>query len=168
MTRITKIAMSGFTALALAVTPMQVQAAPDAADIAKTIAGIAIIGAIANASNNRTSSNPSPVQSLATRHRNSIEGTRIIDGRLDRNPARSDRVRHRILATPIPARCERFLTTNRGTRSVYAARCLSRHYAYADRLPENCKLKVRTGNDRIRSVYGARCLRRNGWQLAQN
>ncbi len=65
----------------------------------------------------------------------------------------------------LPARCLRTIErAGRRDRQVLAARCLKRNDVKLARLPESCKLSVRTDRG-FRSAYGARCVKRNGWRI---
>ena len=169
MTRFVKLALSGLTALSLTMTPMPASAGPDGEDIAKALAGLAVLGIIASAANDRKKRRRNQANTVINNNPyGSIEGSRsprVIEGEIRRrgNQGRVNNQRFRF--TPLPDRCVRVVSTSRGDRTVYGARCLKRNYAYTNRLPERCRLQVRT-NNRIRNVYGARCLRRDGWQVA--
>lgn len=163
MSRFAKLALSGLTALSLSLTPIPATAAPDGEDIAKVLAGLAVIGLIANAANDRKKKPRSQVR--AANPYATIEGSRIIEGKVRRPGELQHRYRG-VRRAALPERCARTLSTSRGDRTVYAARCLNRDYIYARELPSSCKLNVRT-NNRVRTFYGARCLRRDGWQVAR-
>jgi len=167
MSRFTKFVLSGVTAISLALTPMSAAAAPDGEDIAKTLAGLAILGLIANAANERRSSRSTTVRRSNNNAFSTIEGSRVIDGKIRRPGELKHRYRGARRAA-LPDRCVRILTTSRGDRTVYGGRCLSRDYIYASQLPAECKRQVRTNNNRVRTVYSPRCLRRDGWQVANN
>ncbi|MEM7752040.1 MAG: hypothetical protein AAF230_01435 [Pseudomonadota bacterium] len=167
MTRFTKIAFSGLTALSLALTPMSAAAA-DRDDVAKALAGLAVLGIIAAAANDRDNNRNQRVvtQSITNRQFGTIGGNpqrRVIRGEIIR-PGHSNKRQARRAA--LPDQCLRIIRTSRGNRAVYGARCLSNNFAQLNRLPRACKAQVRT-NNRIRQVYTARCLRRDGWQVAR-
>lgn len=165
MSRIAKFALSGLTALSLSLAPMEVSAAPDGEDIAKALAGLAVIGIVASTMNDRKQKRKSeargavPVNPYAT-----IEGPRAIEGEIRRPGEKKNRF-HGVRQAALPDRCVRIVSTDRGDRTAYSARCLQREYIYADQLPAACQVQVQT-NDRVRLVYGARCLQRDGWRVA--
>lgn len=168
MIRLVKIAVSGLTALSLSLAPLPAAAGPDGEDIAKVIAGLAVLGVIAAAAddrNDRKKRNSS--QHVYGGRYGSIEDgspLRVIEGDL-RRPGEwvpKDRGYRRIA---LPDRCLRVVSTSRGNRAVYTERCLKRHYIHVNRLPDRCRLQVRS-DDRTRVVYGARCLQRDGWRVA--
>lgn len=167
MTRFFKFALSGLTAFSLSIAPLPAAADPDGEDIAKVLAGLAVLGIIATAANDRqTDRKKASSLPAAGKSYGSIEDDRFprtIDGKIRRPGERYGGKGAR--RNPLPDRCVRFVTTNRIDRPVYDARCLSKTYAYVNRLPDRCRLHVRTGN-RVRDVYGAHCLRRDGWQVA--
>lgn len=167
MTRFTKVALSGLTALSLALTPLP--AAADSEDVAKALAGLAVLGIIAAAANDRNKRKEKQTQQRVWQtvphgHFGSIEGgRRVIQGEIIR-PGSSNLRQHRRAA--LPDRCLRIVSTSRGNRAVYGNRCLRNNFAQLNRLPERCRVQVRTDN-RVRNAFAARCLRREGWQVAQ-
>ncbi len=163
MLRFTKLALTGVTALGLAMTPVSASANED---LAKVLAGLAILGITAKIIDDR---NDRRRKSTSTVSRfDTIEGgRRVIDGdlrRLDRD--RGVRSPRGARKTPLPDRCLRILDTSRGDRLVYGERCLNRNYAFANKLPDRCERLVRTDRG-LRTVYGSRCLARDGWKVAR-
>ncbi|MDW3224002.1 MAG: hypothetical protein R8G34_14135 [Paracoccaceae bacterium] len=63
----------------------------------------------------------------------------------------------------LPGNCLRSADTRQGRVRYFGQRCLQQSYKFANRLPQNCKVRVR-GQGR---GYEARCLRQNGYQLAR-
>lgn len=168
MTRFTKLALSVATAASLAVTPIPATAGPDGEDIARALAGLAVLGIVASAVNNRdkkrkqqaaTSNLPLGTYGSIDNHR----GNRIIHGDL-RRPGHGSR--QSVKQKRLPDQCLLIVDTNRGARYVYGNRCLNRNYQYAGQLPRNCLREVRTSRG-VRTVYGARCLASDGWRVAQ-
>lgn len=161
MSRFASLALSAITALSLSLTPIPAAAA-DREDIAKVIAGLALLGIVAHAANEREDRK----QVTATRSAGPngiVRGDGVIRGEIRRHGNRNNQY-HGVRRAALPDRCVRILSTARGDRAVYGARCLRQDYIYANQLPSSCKLQVRT-NNRIRHVYGARCLRRDGWRV---
>ena len=160
MTRFSSLALSAVTALGLAVTP--VPAAADGEDIAKALAGLAILGLIAKTVDDRRDRRKA---ASTQTHSNWFDDRRVIDGDIRRidKPRHSDR--RGFKNRPLPDRCLRIVDTDRRDRLVYASRCLDRHYKHANRLPQACERLIRTPRG-LREVYGVRCLRRDGWQVA--
>lgn len=164
----TKLALSGATAMSLALTPMSAQAAPDGEDIAKTLAGLAVLGVIASIASDRNNSRSSRT-TTTTNYQNLIsgpKGRRIIDGEVSRPNNTSD-VKRKYKRVRLPDSCVRILRTSNGNQTVYGQRCLNRNYMFASQLPEQCERQVRT-NGRVRTFYLARCLDRRGWKVARN
>lgn len=168
MTRFAKFALSGLTALSLTAAPLPATAAPDGEDVVKALAGLAVLGIIANQINERDNKRKStaaksrvydPYRSIDRQPRN-----RVIDGTIRRPNEHKDVVRG-ARRTRLPDQCLRIVETAKRDRLVYGKRCLNRNFVHANQLPERCKLIVRNGN-RTRSVYGARCLSRDGWRVA--
>lgn len=166
MSRFAKLALSGLTALSLSLAPLPAAAAPDGEDIAKALAGLAVLGIIATAVNDRDKRRSSQtVRTIPVQPYDSIEGSRVIEGEIRRPGDRTTR-HNGVRRVALPDRCVRIVSTSRGDRTVYGARCLQRDFIYVNHLPASCKVQVRT-NNRIRHAYGARCLRRDGWQVAR-
>ncbi|MEM7718152.1 MAG: hypothetical protein AAF222_03045 [Pseudomonadota bacterium] len=164
----TKFAMSGLTALSISLAPVPAFAGPDGEDIAKALAGLAVIGLIATAAKDRRSKNSSSRTFTTVDPFSTIEGSRApraVEGRIIRPNQRVQRARG-FRQAALPDRCIRLLSTNRGDRSIYSARCLQRHYVYYNQLPRDCRFQVH-GNSRPHIVFGTRCLRRDGWQVAR-
>ncbi len=65
--------------------------------------------------------------------------------------------------SPLPSSC--LIQTRRG-ENVFGARCLQQRYDQSRRLPDNCRITMRTryGNE---AAYDARCLRRGGYDIAR-
>lgn len=168
MTRFAKFALSGITALSLSLAPLPSVAGPDGEDVLKTLAGLAVLGIVANEIQDRKKKRKAtaPAANVYDPYR-SIERHdqgRVIDGTL--RPRHDNRGPNRgVRGARLPDQCLRILETDRGERLVYGQRCLTRNYIYADQLPDRCRLTVRTEH-RDRRVYGARCLARDGWRVA--
>lgn len=169
MTRFAKFALSGLTALSLTLSPLPAAAAPDGEDVLKTLAGLAVLGIIANEINDRDRKRTQQRASTARVYDpyRSIEGhrsPRVIEGTIRRRGESNGRV-NGVRKARLPDQCLRIVETNRGDRLVYGQRCLSRNYIYAQHLPNQCRVTVRTEN-RNRSAYSARCLAQDGWRVA--
>lgn len=141
MTRtVSAIALS----LTIFVTSLTATAAPARADedVAKVLAGLALLGIIA--ATVKANKEPEPVARGNHRaHRPHV------------TPRRSER---RKVA---PRRCLRDQWTHRGVRQVYGAGCL-RNTAQA-KPPRACLRDART-NSGPRRFYTKRCLRKHGWR----
>lgn len=123
----------------------------DNRDLARVLAGIAALAVIGKAISDRNDDDRVAKTAPVTRHRN------IAPRPLPRRAARH----------ALPVNCERRLRTRDGNlRRMFGARCLERHYQYANDLPRSCARQVELGRDR-RWAYGARCLRKNGFTVAQ-
>ncbi len=167
MSRIRNIALSTATAFSLALTPAPVAA--DSSDVAKVLAGIAILGIAAKVIDDRRDRRETVTSSRVLNQRfGTIDGDRrIIDGEFRRYGEPTRRAKHRgYKKRPLPDRCLRIVENNRGReRLVYGDRCLDRYYKFAAKLPDRCRILVRTDR-RVRAVFGSRCLARDGWRVA--
>ncbi len=151
--------------MSLAMTPVSASANED---LAKVLAGLAVLGITAKIIDDRKDRRRNTVTTSRTSRFDTIEGDRrIIRGDL-RRPDQNRALRNTRPARkkPLPDRCLRILDTDRGDRFVYGERCLNRNYVYANRLPDRCERLVRTDRG-LRTVYGARCLARDGWKVAR-
>ena len=165
MKRISSIALSAVTALGIAVSPAP--AAADSNDIAKVLAGLAVLGIVAKVADDRRDRRKAAAAASTPYYGSIDHDGRIIDGELRRiDEPRAGKVRG-YKKRPLPDRCLRVLENNRGRdRLVYANRCLNRNYQFASKLPEHCKRVIRTHRgDRV--VFASRCLSRDGWRVAR-
>ncbi|MGY3438771.1 MULTISPECIES: hypothetical protein [unclassified Marinovum] len=70
---------------------------------------------------------------------------------------------------PLPGYCLTRVQSRDGPVRMYGQRCLNRNYRHADRLPQSCKVQVRTrdnGRRVTRVGYSPRCLRNRGFRVA--
>ena len=167
MTRIKSFAVAAVAALGITFTPAPVAA--DSSDLAKALAGLAVLGIIAKTvddrKDRRRAAAAAEQRSQKSWSLDDRRGTRIIDGEL--RPRDWTRQNRHINARsqPLPDRCLRVADTNRRDRLVYVKRCLNKRFDFAQHLPGACERQIRTSRG-VRTVYGARCLRRDGWQVA--
>ena len=128
-----------FLALTMIITSISASATPARADedVAKVLAGLALLGIIAAA----------------------------VDDRNDRKAARNaqrhvtpKKIKRRAVA---PNRCLRDQWTHRGWRQVYGAGCMRHHAQIAP--PRQCLREARS-NSGPRRFYTPRCLQKHGWR----
>lgn len=144
--------LASVVSLALAATSVSTTPARADEDVLKVIAGLVVLGTIAN----------------AVKHRNERKAARV--SRNHQQPVYQDPHHHRQhkvhrqhrRAKAAPQRCLRDQWTHRGERQVYGARCMQKH-ARAQ-LPQNCLRQART-NSGPRYFYTKRCLRNHGWRI---
>jgi hypothetical protein len=67
----------------------------------------------------------------------------------------------------LPRRCLTRAETAVGHKRVMRAKCLNRHFARADRLPQACRLPYWTNKGR-KPGYLMRCLRDRGYRVQKN
>ena len=135
-------ALSGALAFTGAATPAAAE--PGGQDIARVLLGLAIVGAIANAADNR-------------RDREAATARRQHDPVPPRDHGRGQ-------WRELPARCEFAVRTRRGWTEVFGKRCLEREGVRVNRLPDQCEFRIRTQEGR-RQVYGADCLENHGYTV---
>ena len=134
--------------IALAATSVTATPARADEDVAKVIAGLALLGIIAHSSNKDRRHEPAPV----ARHNNRQGGFAA---------PHVQRIKPRRAAKVAPGKCLTRQWTHRGERSVYAARCMQR--TVRAQLPQDCLRQART-NSGPRFFYTQRCLSRHGWR----
>jgi|GEM_PF-3557070 len=164
MTSFAKLSVTFAAACAIGLTP--VQATADTDDVAKVLAGIAVLGILAKAAENR--SERKKARDTTPQEWSRYNQFETIDGELRRYGEPRQKKTHGYKKNnPLPDRCLFVLDTDRGRdRLVYGQRCLARSYKFTKKLPEQCKRLVRTDNGR-RVVFGARCLQADGWKVAR-
>ncbi|QBF33830.1 hypothetical protein [Thalassococcus sp. S3] len=131
----------------LAVTSLSASPArADGEDIAKALAGIAVLAII---------------------------GKAIKDNRDDRHVTRHT---HQPKPRPLPPKvsrhylpgqCLRNVRTDYGTTRMFGRRCLERSYRHVQHLPRACAQRVWTANG-VRRGYNPRCLHQAGFRIARN
>ncbi len=138
--------------LSIALVATSFTAAPARADedVFKVIAGLVVIGALANAANKKRDRERARAAQVNRR----VEHPTPLYQK-NRRATRIDRAR------VAPQRCIREQWTHRGNRQVYGARCMQRH-AQAQ-LPQTC-LRQNQTNSGPRYFYAPRCLRQQGWR----
>ena len=145
-------------------------AAADGEDIAKVVAGLAVLGILANSIDDRNDRQARSSQRIYRQDQafNTRRDAPVIRGEIRHpnqkkwNSAKTAKYKRR----PLPDRCLRIIDTHRRDRLAYSPQCLKRSYKFANRLPRDCKQLVRT-NRGVRAVYMARCLQRDGWRVAR-
>lgn len=138
--------------IALAATSFTVTPARADEDVAKIIAGLALLGIIAHSAKKDRRRETAPVTRRGYRHGHGHVGT---------SPRRIGKVAPRRHVKVAPRDCQRAQWTHRGERIVYGARCLQRNVKA--RLPQDCLRQART-NSGPRFFYTQRCLRKSGWR----
>lgn len=146
----------------LALGSITAPASADPEDTVRAIAGIAALALIVGAINDNDNNNRKNT-TVARHNHNTYTTNNRIYGTVTNAPnwTSTSAAKRRVL----PERCIRTVRTNNGLRTVYGNRCLQRNFNFANFLPENCKVRIRTGENRIRSAYATRCLRRDGWKV---
>lgn len=175
MKRIATLAATALAAAGIAVTPVPASAL-EGNDLAKIVAGIAVVGIIAKAIDNKNDRKETERAATTTDFgRFGSSGSRYNDGRRSIEgtirPYRRDEEGHGpkfgkgYKQQALPEQCLLTVETGRGDRLAYGTRCLDRNFRFASKLPASCETAVRTPRG-IRTVYGARCLSRDGWRVA--
>lgn len=121
------------------------------------IVGIAVVGKVIHDRNQRKRVEPATRNAVKAPpvHRNN----RVYDLKPRALPQRANR-------KLLPGDCLRSADTRQGRVRYFAQRCLERNFRHADRLPQDCAIRLR-GQSRHKRGYDARCLRDEGYQLAR-
>ncbi len=129
----------------------------DAARILAAILGIAVVGKIIH-------DNKKDKERVVTRRHNEprVQPRRRHEPQVEPRPL-PRHVRNNKL---LPRQCFRSFETRRGTVRMFGRRCLQNNFRHANRLPEHCKVRIRTHNGK-RTGYQARCMRDAGYRLAR-
>lgn len=145
--------IASILSIALAATSFTTAPARADEDVFKVIAGLVVIGALANAAN----------KSRDRQRERAAQVNRSVEQPAPyyQNKRKANRVKRINRAKVAPQRCARDQWTHRGTRQVYGARCMQRH-ARAQ-LPQTC-LRQNQTNSGPRYFYAPRCLRQQGWR----
>jgi hypothetical protein len=151
------VLISILTATLLATAPVA-PAQADTRDLAGVLAGVVTLGLIAKAINDRNDRNDREQAALATR--DARPQGRDLPRVGVHNGQRQDQRQTQLL----PEACLVRAGASGPDRLAYDSQCLTRTYARADRLPEQCEWKSRTDRG-WRTVYGARCLARAGYEV---
>ena len=139
--------------LALTTTAAPVQAGDREQEIAKIIFGLAAVGIIAHALNDKDSGRGNGSVTVGAGNQGGNHGNQ---GGIGIPP------RHRVL----PAACFTRVDTRNGPVRMFGRRCLQNNYRFADRLPERCEITVR-GQNHLRRGYRPQCLRNAGFTMAR-
>ncbi|EPX77781.1 hypothetical protein [Litoreibacter arenae] len=131
--------IAALLSLSLGFSAMSTARARADEDVVKIIAGLALLGILANAAKDRN-------REVVTQNQH--------------RPRYSKPNRPRQTKKVAPRRCLREQWTHRGKRDVYGARCMENRAQHA--LPRNCKRQVETRRG-VRNFYTPNCLRKNGW-----
>lgn len=139
--------IAALLSLSLAMTAMTTAPARADEDVAKIIAGLAVLGILSQVVKKN-------------REKDQVVTRRDADVRPFTRHERPHykKQRHQKVA---PQRCLREQWTHRGTRNVYGARCMENNARAA--LPRECLRRAETRQG-MRRFYAPRCLRQNGWR----
>lgn len=149
----------------VAATPAEAQSRSGNRDLQRLLGGVATV-IILGAAYDHLRDKRKDKSRIETRHARSpqyYEPTRRYDPDHRRNYRRDDRHDSRRDSRIVPAQCLRQVDTRGGTQRFFAARCLERTMANANRLPQQCAIQV-PGDRGNRWGYAPRCLRDYGWR----
>jgi len=147
----TSVAIAGFSA------------APARADedVAKIIAGLAVLGILGAAINrnrhketyvSRSTTNPVIVQPQRPRRPHAHPKPRPLPPRFTRYD--------------LPGKCLRNFPAFQDGRNLMGQKCLQKNYRHATSLPQQCRVTFWNGR-RHKNAFKPRCLRRNGYRIVQ-
>lgn len=114
--------------------------------LGRILFGLAAVAAVSHILQQQERATPT----APTRQRQGRPATRNQSTRVDRTKI-------------IPQSCLRTVETRFGDYRMYGARCMTRNFAFASRLPAQCQVQVYTASGQ-RSGYDPLCLREDGYQ----
>jgi len=142
-TTMTRQFIAALLSLFLGLTAMTTAPARADEDVVKIIAGLAVLGILANAAKDNTRE---VVTQRAPKPRHP-------------QPVRKQKVQK--ARKVAPSRCLQQQWTHSGSREVYGAGCMQKNTRHA--LPRNCQRRIETRRG-VQSFYMPNCLRNNGWR----
>ena len=142
----------------------------DDRDVARALAailGIAVVGKIIHDNNKKkerevTRRHTAPVYTAPHRY----NPPRVQQRRYNQHIQPRPLPRHVRNDKLLPSQCFRSFDTRSGPVRMFGNRCLQNNFRHANRLPQHCKVRVKTYNGK-RTGYQARCLRDAGYRLAR-
>jgi hypothetical protein len=132
--------IAALLSLSLGFSAMSTAPARADEDVVKVIAGLALLGILANAAKNDR-------REVVTQRRHNPRHTK---------PTRQRQVKKKVA----PRRCLREQWTHKGKLDVYGASCMKNNARHA--LPRNCQRTIGTRQG-VKKFYTSSCLRKNGW-----
>lgn len=144
-------------ATSIAITGLSAAPARADDDVAKIIAGLAVLG-ILGATINKN------------RHRDNVSRstTNPVTVRPQRPRAhpKPRPLPPRVTRYDLPGKCLRNVPAFRGGRNLMGQKCLQNNYRHANSLPQQCRVTFWNGR-RHKNAFKPRCLRRNGYRIVQ-
>ncbi len=138
-------------ATSLAITGFSAAPARADEDVAKIIAGLAVLGLLGAAINR-------------DRHRSDYVA------RAPTNPVivhpQPRPLPPRVARYDLPGKCLRNFPAFRGGRNLMGQKCLQKHYRHARALPQQCRVTFWNGR-RHKNAFKPRCLRQNGYRIVR-
>lgn len=138
--------------LSLAVTGFSAVPARADEDVAKVIAGLALLGIIGAAINDRRDDHRPAVTHNRPNHGHGGQG-------YGNRPLPSGVARY-----DVPAQCLRVFPRYSQSQKLLGQGCLRKNYRHANRLPHSCKVTFWNGR-KHKTGYRPGCLRKNGYRL---
>lgn len=148
-------------ASAIAVTGLSaVPARAEGGDVAKVLAGLAVLAIIGVAiDKSRDDAPPAVVYAEPPRPTVIVPRPKVIVPRP---------LPHGVSRNALPETCVRNVNTDKGKRNVLSANCLDRNYAYTSALPSGCVVHHWNKNrHEFRKGYAQNCLKKHGYRIAR-
>ncbi len=147
------IALICAAALAVTAISLPAQARADQEDVAKVIAGLAVLAILGAALND---TDDGPVTGPVTGHAHP-QKPHLQPRPLPRNVTRYD----------LPGQCLKTVRKGRQDHRILGRHCLEQNYRLTQSLPKACKVQI-YGNKGLRKGYKPNCLRQHGYHLTVN
>jgi hypothetical protein len=138
-------------ATSIAITGFSAAPARAGDDVAKLLAGLAVLGVLGVAISKERRKN-------RTVSRNTVEPAPVHTQPRPLPP--------RIARYDLPGKCLRYFPAFRDGRNLVGQKCLRNNYRHVNALPQQCRVTFWNGR-RHKSAFKPRCLRRNGYRIVQ-
>ncbi|NRB16344.1 MAG: hypothetical protein HRU33_01880 [Rhodobacteraceae bacterium] len=138
-------------AASIAITGFSAAPARAGDDVAKLLAGLAVLGILGVAINK-------------DRHqRSTVTRRAVVPAPVYQRPRP---LPPRVTRYDLPEKCLRYFPAFRDGRALLGRKCLRKNYRHVKALPQQCRVTVGNGS-RNKSAYKPRCLRRNGYRIVR-
>ncbi|WIY27779.1 hypothetical protein [Parasedimentitalea psychrophila] len=140
-------------AASIAITGFSAAPARAGDDVAKLLAGLAVLGILGVAINK-------------DRHQRGTVSRRVVEPAVVPVYQRPRPLPPRVTRYDLPEKCLRYFPAFRDGRALLGQKCLRNNYRHVKALPKQCRVTFGKGR-RNKSAYKPRCLRRNGYRIVR-
>jgi hypothetical protein len=140
-------------AASIAITGLSAAPARANDDVAKLLAGLAVLGILGVAINKE-------------RHKSRTVTRRAPEPDVTPLHPRPRPLPRRVARYDLPGKCLRYFPAFRNGRDLVGQRCLRNNYRHVNALPQQCRVTFWNGRHN-KTAFKPRCLRRNGYRIVQ-